>query len=97
MRKVGIALLLLAFAWLAVEQVGLLLRGARPGLRAAYEVLDSRPAKQYSKEEVVKLIALSASAQSDACPTFVLPGLAMLIGGLMGAMSGRRGGNQGDA
>jgi hypothetical protein len=90
MRSIGIALLIIGFGWLLLEQVSLALQGTRPALRTVYAELDAQPNKLYSRQEVEKLVKRSASAQADACPFFVLPGLAMLLGGLLGTVSSRR-------
>lgn len=84
MRTSGIALLLVAFGWLCVQQVGLHLVGGRPGgLRVLLSQLDAKPSGIYSREEAERIGRAAVKAQADINPNFVVPGIFMLSGGLM--------------
>lgn len=84
MRTAALALLLVGFGWLCVQQMGLNLVGPRPGLRALLSQLDSKPKATYTRAEVEQLAREAVTAQFTSIPLFVLPGCVMFGGGVLG-------------
>jgi hypothetical protein len=84
-RKIAAILLLAGFGWLCWQQVGVLLVGARPGLRVLLAQLDGQPSATYTKADVEQLGREAVLAQAESTPFFSIPGTVMLFGGLLGA------------
>ena len=88
MRKIGYALLFIGFAWICMQQLqGVMRGGLRPIVLAQYEKL--APEKVYSAADVQQHIRETAVATFDAFPRVIVPGIFMLVGGLLLARKGR--------
>ena len=90
MRKLGYALLVIGFAWISLQQLEGIMRAAlRPVVLAEYAKLSPDPAKTYTREDVQLHIRETALATYGIYPPVIAPGVLMLIGGLILALSSR--------
>ena len=90
MRKLGYALLLIGFAWIVGQQLEGFMRGElRSVVLAQYAKLSPDPGKTYSREDVQLHIRESALSAYRTYPLVAVPGVLMLIGGLLLARSNR--------
>jgi hypothetical protein len=89
MRKLGYALLVVGFAWIAGQQIEGFMKGE---LRAVVlqEYARVSPGRVYSSEDVRERIRMAALAAYRTYPLVLAPGLLMLIGGLLLGRSHRR-------
>ena len=93
MRKFGYALLFIGFAWLCLQQFNGVMRGGlRPVVLAQYQKLT--PDKLYSAADVQQHIRETAVATFDTYPLVIIPGLFMLVGGLLLARTRRQNNGQ---
>ncbi|HEY0501873.1 MAG TPA: hypothetical protein VGD42_00125 [Lysobacter sp.] len=88
MRTLGYALLILGFAWIAGQQIEGSMRGElRSVVLVEYAKLS--PDRIYSEEDVKQHVRMTALAAYRTYPQVGVPGLFMLIGGLLLARSTR--------
>ncbi|MBX9902641.1 MAG: hypothetical protein K2Y28_17825 [Burkholderiaceae bacterium] len=85
LKKVAVVLLLLGFGWLCQQQIGLFLLGERPGLRVLLSQLDAPHKATYTKAEVEQIGREAVAAQYAVLPIFTIPGIVIVLGGLLAA------------
>ena len=91
MRKLGFLLLLVGFAWLALQQLNMIMRtDLRPVGQAQHAKLSTDPNQRYTEQDVRTHIRETALAVNARFPVVFAPGLAMLTGGLLLAFARRR-------
>lgn len=91
MRKLGFLLLLVGFAWLALQQLNIVMRTElRPVGEAQHAKLSTDPNHPYTEQEVRTHIRETALAVNARFPVVLAPGLTMLAGGLLLAFARRR-------
>ena len=80
MRTFGYALLIIGFAWLAVDSLAVRARARSIAFRHVQQLPD-RPA--VTRQEVVESVYQAVYELAGAWPWFWLPGLCMLGGGIL--------------
>lgn len=89
-RKLGFLLLLFGFAWLCFQQFDVTMRAnLRQVGMAQHAKLSSDPTHRYSEQDVRNHIRETALAVHGYFPVVILPGLLMLVGGLLLAFGSR--------
>ena len=84
MRKIGYTLLLVGFCWACFQELsGFLRLGIRQVALEQYETLSPDKSKLYTAEDVSKYIRETAVAAYGSFPHAIVPGILMLIGGLL--------------
>lgn len=91
MRKLGFVLLLTGFAWLAMQQLDMVIRAELRSVgQAQFAKLSTDPNHNYSEHDVRTHIRETALAVHARFPLVLAPGLSMLVGGLLLAFARRR-------
>lgn len=90
MRKLGYTLLFAGFAWISFQQLE---NSLRMRLRSfdLYATVSSGPSGTYTRDDVLRHVRETALAVYDLFPVVILPGVIMLLGGLILARSSSRG------
>lgn len=86
MRKLGYTLLFVGFAWISFQQLNGLLR-VRLRSVALYATVSPNPSKTYTRDDVRQHVRDTTLATYDLFPVVILPGVIMLLGGLILARS----------